>query len=216
MLLTRGMKAYDIAKELNTDHSTISRDIKFLTTQSQDYLNSLAKETLPFMYQTSIEGIRDVIKECWIIYQSEDNSRVNMYQRLYRAARLEKFDERGQKMFEGDNDTITEDELDYYLKAKLRVPPEQRYQDKREEWFSHESSWYWRGANGYDGRGCNQFTGCVLECRFYPGYGRIDDEEVIAEHNKVVESYRQRNAVVEPPTESELLRLAKMHRFPLD
>jgi IS30 family transposase len=81
-LLTRGMKAYEIAKELNTDHSTISRDIKYLTAQSQNYLNSLAKETLPFMYQTSIEGIRDVIKECWSIYQSDDNSKVNMYQKL--------------------------------------------------------------------------------------------------------------------------------------
>lgn len=75
------MKAYDIAKELNADHSTISRDIKFLTAQSQDYLNSLAKSTLPFMYQTSIEGIRDVIKECYTIYQSQD-SRINMYHKL--------------------------------------------------------------------------------------------------------------------------------------
>ena len=81
-LLTRGLKTYEIAKELGTDHSTISRDIKYLTVQSQNYLNSLAKETLPFMYQTSIEGIRDVIKECWTIYQSNDNINVNIHQKL--------------------------------------------------------------------------------------------------------------------------------------
>jgi IS30 family transposase len=46
-LITRGMKVYEIAKELNVDHSTISRDIKYLTAQSQSYLNRLAKETLP-------------------------------------------------------------------------------------------------------------------------------------------------------------------------
>jgi IS30 family transposase len=80
-LLTRGMKRYEIAKELNTDHSTVSRDIKFLTAKSQDYLNNLAKDTLPFMYQTSIEGIRDVIKECYGIYESQD-SRVNMYHKV--------------------------------------------------------------------------------------------------------------------------------------
>jgi hypothetical protein len=45
-------------------------------------LNSLAKETLPFMYQTSIEGIRDIIKESWSIYESQDNSRINMNQKL--------------------------------------------------------------------------------------------------------------------------------------
>jgi hypothetical protein len=33
------------------------------------------------MYQISIEGIRDVIKECWNIYQSEDMS-INMYQKI--------------------------------------------------------------------------------------------------------------------------------------
>jgi hypothetical protein len=52
-----------------------------LVAQPQDYLNSLAKETLPFMYQTSIEGIRDIIKESLNIYQSEDKS-INMYQKL--------------------------------------------------------------------------------------------------------------------------------------
>jgi hypothetical protein len=81
-LFARGMKRYDIAKELGVDPTTISRDTAYLVSESQHYLNSLAKETLPFMYQTSIEGIRDVIKECWTIYQSDDNSRVNMYQKL--------------------------------------------------------------------------------------------------------------------------------------
>ena len=75
------MKGYEIAKELNIGHSTISRDIKYLTAQSQNYLNSLAKSTLPFMYQISIEGVRDVIKEAWSIYQSNDKS-INTYQKI--------------------------------------------------------------------------------------------------------------------------------------
>ena len=48
-LLTRRMKRYEIAKELSIGHSTISRDIKYLTTQSQNYLIDLAKETCPFV-----------------------------------------------------------------------------------------------------------------------------------------------------------------------
>jgi IS30 family transposase len=83
-LLTKGMKGYEIAKELNTHESTISRDIKYLSSQSQNYLNDLAKETLPFMYQTSIEGIRDVIKECHTIYQSQDQT-INMYQNYHHS-----------------------------------------------------------------------------------------------------------------------------------
>ena len=80
-LLTKGMTAYQIAKELNVDYSTVSRDIKFLTAESQNYLNDLARSTLPFMYQTSIEGIRSILKECWDIYQSDDE-KINYFQRL--------------------------------------------------------------------------------------------------------------------------------------
>jgi nitrous oxide reductase len=47
------MKRYDIAKELGVDPTTVSRDIAYLVTESQNYLNNLAKETLPFMYQVN-------------------------------------------------------------------------------------------------------------------------------------------------------------------
>lgn len=73
-LLTRGMKAYEIARELNVDSATVSRDIKILAAESQNYLNDLARSTLPFMYETSIEGIRSVMKESWNIYESTDNN----------------------------------------------------------------------------------------------------------------------------------------------
>lgn len=74
ILLTKGMKGYEIAKELDVDPSTVSRDIHYLIAQSQSYLNSLAKEILPFMYQTSIEGIKNVLKECWKIYTIDSNN----------------------------------------------------------------------------------------------------------------------------------------------
>ena len=76
-LLTKGMKGYEIAKEIGVDASTISRDIQYLISQSHNYLNTLAKEALPFMYQTSIEGIKNVLKECWSIYtlDSHDNNK---------------------------------------------------------------------------------------------------------------------------------------------
>ena len=74
VLLTKGMTGSDIAKELSVDASTVSRDIQYLISQSHDYLNTLAKEALPFMYQTSIEGIRNVLKECWNIYTTDNNN----------------------------------------------------------------------------------------------------------------------------------------------
>lgn len=71
------MKDYEIANELGVDVSTLSRDMQFLISQLHKYLNRLAKEALPFMYQTSIEGIRNVLKECWNIYTNESNNDIN-------------------------------------------------------------------------------------------------------------------------------------------
>ena len=82
VLLTKGKKGYEIAKELRVDASTVSRDIQYLIGQSQNYLNSLAKETLPFMYQTSIEGIRNVLKECWNIYSTDSNKDITWFHKL--------------------------------------------------------------------------------------------------------------------------------------
>jgi hypothetical protein len=72
----------DEAKELGVDASTVSRDIHYLIAPSQNYLNSLAKKTLPFMYQTSIEGIRNVLKECWNIYAIESNEEITWFHKL--------------------------------------------------------------------------------------------------------------------------------------
>ena len=85
-LLVRGMKPNEIAKVLKVDNSTVTRDVQYLTTQSQNYLNDLAKQTIPFMYQSAIEGIREVLKECWKIYTAvptvEGNEGINWNHKL--------------------------------------------------------------------------------------------------------------------------------------
>jgi predicted transcriptional regulator len=82
VLLTKGMKGHEIAKELGIDTSTVSRDIQYLISQSHNYLNSLAKEILPFIYQTSIEGIRNVLKECWNIYTIDSNKEITWFHKI--------------------------------------------------------------------------------------------------------------------------------------
>ena len=120
----------------------------------------------------------------------------------YRHVRAEEWEALGHKEENHEYDSrITQDELDFILKRNLRIPPEERYQREKAHWYWHESSWTWRGldATGYDGQGCNQFTGCIPECRFYPEYGRIEDEQVIEEHNKLVESCLQKNSIIDSP-----------------
>lgn len=130
----------------------------------------------------------------------------------YRLARSRHKDAFRGLTYEDVWDSITQDELDYYLKSRLREPPEERYQRIRREPWIHETGWATRGLNAYDGQGCNHFYGCIPECRFYPKVGRIEDDEVIENHNKWVESYKQRNAIVEPSVLLSFLTPAERER----
>ena len=99
-------------------------------------------------------------------------------------------DEYRKKTFECVNETITRDELNYSLKRKLRVPPEQLYQHEKEHYYFHDL--YIEG-----GKECNPvYDGCTPNCRFYPEFGMITDEEVIEDHNKLIESLRRDNRIV--------------------
>jgi hypothetical protein len=119
----------------------------------------------------------------------------------YRHARAKKTAPAIGLTYEDVYDTITQEELDWELRQHLKVSPEERYQHGKYHWHSHPSSWYVRVPhNGYDGQGCNQFTGCVPECRFYPETGKIEDFEVIQKHRELEERYRDNNAIIEPPT----------------
>ena len=70
------------------------------------------------------------------------------------SARARLTDAFGNKTCEDVWDCITQDELEYYLKMRLRIPPEQRYQRVKSADYFHESSWYMRGVeSGYDGKG---------------------------------------------------------------
>jgi hypothetical protein len=82
VLLTKGLKGYQIANELGVDPATISRDIHYLSKESHNSLNSMVKETLPFMYQTSIEGIKTVLNECWNVYNKDGKNEVTWMNKL--------------------------------------------------------------------------------------------------------------------------------------
>jgi hypothetical protein len=134
---------------------------------------------------------------------------------IYRAARCKKTAPAIGKTCEDVYDTITQEELDWYLRQQLKVPPEDRYQDKKKYWYTHELS-YWHQKTIYDngkrkavdtikeygcGRSNEKVEGgwCVPECRYYPKYGRIEDSEVIQKHRELEKRYKDNNAIVEPP-----------------
>ena len=42
----------------------------------------------------------------------------------------------------------------------------------KEQWMFHKSSWYKRGLDVDDGKGCNGNV-CIPECEFYPAEGKL-------------------------------------------
>jgi hypothetical protein len=118
------------------------------------------------------------------------------YYRHYRIKNSK--DEWRKKTCEAAYDSITQDELDYSLKRKLRMTPEERYDQKRRSELYHSSA------------SCS--TGeCAPECKFFPRHGKIDDSEIINEHHQLVEYRRQRNEIInidiDPADYSEFLQV---------
>src|SRR5437899_12009719 len=64
-LLLKGYNANETKRILNISNATVHRDIKFLTTKSQEYMSDMAKGLHVLMYQKAIEGISLALTEAW-------------------------------------------------------------------------------------------------------------------------------------------------------
>ena len=128
--------------------------------------------------------------------EETDSRKIHKFAR-YRLARAKKVDGNGGKTYEDVYDYITKEELDYYLKKALEEPPEARYQRKKDNTFFHDSYFGRRGLERYDGIGCNQFTGCVPSCRYYPDVGRIEDDEIIKKYDDEIAERRKSGTLIE-------------------
>jgi Holliday junction resolvase RusA-like endonuclease len=75
-LLAQSRTETEIATELQVHVSTISRDVTYLRKQSQQFVYDLAKSDLAFYYKQCLDGIEEVRRKSWEIY-NDDNHRQN-------------------------------------------------------------------------------------------------------------------------------------------
>lgn len=73
-LLAQSMTETEIAEELKVDQSTISRDIKALKKLSQQFVYGLAKSDLAYCYKQCIDGIEEVKRRGWDIFNGINNN----------------------------------------------------------------------------------------------------------------------------------------------
>lgn len=71
-LLAQSITESEIAKKLNVDQSTISRDIKALKQMSQQFVFDLAKSDLAYHYQQCINGIEEVRRKAWELIRDDN------------------------------------------------------------------------------------------------------------------------------------------------
>jgi hypothetical protein len=72
-LLAQSMTETEIAKKLMVDQSTISRDIKVLKKLSQQFVYDLAKSDLAYCYKQCLDGIEEVRRRGWDIFNGINN-----------------------------------------------------------------------------------------------------------------------------------------------
>ena len=72
-LLAQSMTETEIAAKLKVDQSTISRDIKVLKKISQQFVYDLAKSDLAYCYKQCLDGIEEVKRRGWDIFNGINN-----------------------------------------------------------------------------------------------------------------------------------------------
>jgi DNA-binding transcriptional ArsR family regulator len=81
-LLAQSITESEIAKKLNVDQSTISRDIKALKQMSQQFVFDLAKSDLAYHYQQCINGIEEVRRKAWELIRDDNKEEEQQQQSL--------------------------------------------------------------------------------------------------------------------------------------
>jgi transcriptional antiterminator len=73
-LLAQSLTETEIARELNVNQSTISRDVKALKELSQQFVYDLARSDLAYYYKQCIDGIEEVKRKAWEIFRNNSLS----------------------------------------------------------------------------------------------------------------------------------------------
>ena len=79
-LLAQSKTETEIAIVLHVHVSTISRDVTYLKKESQRFVYDLAKSDLAFYYKQCLDGIEEVRRKSWDIYNNDRSNDPNHLQ----------------------------------------------------------------------------------------------------------------------------------------
>jgi hypothetical protein len=74
-LSSKGLSQADIARTLQVNESTISRDISSLNIQARNNIRKYIDERLPSEYEKCLVGLTSILKEAWITAAKAEDKR---------------------------------------------------------------------------------------------------------------------------------------------
>ena len=83
MFHSRGYSQSEIARKLNVNQSTVSRDIAELRKKARGSLDLYVKEEIPNEFQFYISGLNQIIKNLWDIVEDKQNTKITVKDRTY-------------------------------------------------------------------------------------------------------------------------------------
>lgn len=83
MFHSKGYSQSEIARKLNVNQSTVSRDLTELRKRSRSSLDLYVKEEIPNEFQFYISGLNQIIKNLWDIIEDGQNNKITIKDRTY-------------------------------------------------------------------------------------------------------------------------------------
>jgi transcriptional regulator len=82
-LHSKGFSQSEIARKLNMNQSTVSRDLEEIRKKARSSLDLYVKDEIPNEFQIYISGLNEIIKNLWEIVEDKRNPKISTRDRTY-------------------------------------------------------------------------------------------------------------------------------------
>jgi transcriptional regulator len=83
MFQSKGFSQSEIARKLNVNQSTVSRDLAEIRKKARSSIDLYVKEEIPNEFQIYIPGLNEITKNLWEILEDKQNPKISIKDRTY-------------------------------------------------------------------------------------------------------------------------------------
>jgi transcriptional regulator len=105
MLHSKGYPQSEIARKLNVNQSTVSRDLTEIRNKARSSIDLYVREEIPNEFQIYISGLNQIIKNLWEIVEDDKSPKMGVKDRAYILSLLMQCYSRRIEMLVGGPDT---------------------------------------------------------------------------------------------------------------